>query len=230
MPEVQKWGKGKGGEQMRKLFQAIRKQENQEVRALIEKKPELVYCVAKQPPKMDDGQSPLQVALKTGNFDMANFLLDQGVDVHFMEAESCCNRWRAPVIHDAINAAVMRSRWNVNCKITGELEVHSTQEKALAGAAILERIIGLGADVNAKDAYGNACLDRACLQASQILPSYDRVEKRVSDDRILTQECKRTCSGYSTCLWKARQICLIFPQILGRRWRSFMKMSQLRCF
>lgn len=38
--------------------------------------PDLVNCVAKQPPKKDDGQSSLQVALKTGAFDIADYLID----------------------------------------------------------------------------------------------------------------------------------------------------------
>ncbi len=30
-----------------------------------------------------------------------------------MESEDCANEWRAPVIRDVIDAAVMNSRWNV---------------------------------------------------------------------------------------------------------------------
>lgn len=58
-------------------------------------------CTAKQPPKKDDGQSPLQVALKNGAFDIADYLIDQGADLNFIEDASCCNEWRAPVLHDA---------------------------------------------------------------------------------------------------------------------------------
>ena len=92
---------------MKKLFKAIRDGNIELVKQLIDSKPELVNCTAKQPPKKDDGQSPLQVALKTGAFDIADLLIDNGADLNFMEDESCCNTWRAPVIHDAINAAVM---------------------------------------------------------------------------------------------------------------------------
>ena len=49
----------------------------------VTKKPELVNCVAKQPPKKDDGQSPLQVALKTGNFEIAKYLIDMGADLFY---------------------------------------------------------------------------------------------------------------------------------------------------
>ena len=46
----------------------------------------------------------------------------------------------------------------------------------------------LGADLNAKDSFGNACLDRACLQARQILPTAN------SNDRVLTEELKSDIS------------------------------------
>ena len=66
---------------MKKLFNAIRKSDLETVRQIILKQPELVNCVAKQPPKKDDGQSPLQVALKTGNNDIAEFLIDNGAEL-----------------------------------------------------------------------------------------------------------------------------------------------------
>lgn len=64
--------------QMKKFFQAIRQGDLATVRELLEKKPELISDTAKQPPKKDDGQSPLQVALKAGKFDIAEYLLDMG--------------------------------------------------------------------------------------------------------------------------------------------------------
>lgn len=104
---------------MKKLFQAIRQNDINTVRELLLKNPALIACTAKQPPKKDDGQSPLRVALKTGNFDIAEYLLDAGADVNFMEADTCCNEWRTPVLHDAINAAIMNSRWNTNSSAGG---------------------------------------------------------------------------------------------------------------
>ena len=160
---------------MKKLFQAVRQNDLAAVRELLEKKPELIACAAKQPTKKDDGQSPLQVALKTGNFDIAQYLLDAGADVNFMEADTCANEWRAPVLHDAINAAVMNCRWNTNSPYGG-MEVFSTREKADRAYGILEKMIEMGADVNGKDSYGNSCLWRFCLQARQILPTYIHVQ------------------------------------------------------
>ncbi|MBO4410161.1 MAG: ankyrin repeat domain-containing protein, partial [Spirochaetales bacterium] len=106
---------------MRKLFLAIRHEDLQQVKDIISKNPDLIHCTAKLPPKKDDGQSPLQVALKTGNFDIADYLLDMGADPNFMEAEDCYySEWRAPALHEAIEAAVMESRWSVQQKWPGK--------------------------------------------------------------------------------------------------------------
>lgn len=187
---------------MKKLFQAIRKSDIDTVKQLLEKKPELISCTAKQPPQKDDGQSPLQVALKTGNFEIANHLLDLGADVNFMESDSCCNEWRAPVIHDAIVASVRCSRWNVNSSIYGGIKVFSTKERADEAFHTLERIINLGADVNAKDSHGISCLWRFCGEARQILPTYNHVEQRLLENRIFTPEVKEDLSRIYCILLK----------------------------
>ncbi|MED4455044.1 ankyrin repeat domain-containing protein [Metabacillus fastidiosus] len=95
---------------MKKLFIAIRRGDLDQVKELIEKKPSLVNCTAKQPPKKDDGQSPLQVAIKSGNFSIAEYLIDFGADLNFIEIDSC-NEWKMPVIQDAIMATVMNTRF-----------------------------------------------------------------------------------------------------------------------
>ncbi|MBQ6456616.1 MAG: ankyrin repeat domain-containing protein [Mogibacterium sp.] len=172
---------------MKKLFTAIRSSDIETVRKIIEKKPTLVNCVAKQPPKKDDGQSPLQVALKTGNTAIADYLLDMGADVNFIEDESCCNNWRTPVLHDAINCAVMFCRWNTDDKYMG-FRVFSTKERAAHALGILKRMLDMGADVNALDSYGNSGLNRFALQAKQILPAFNYAEHREEADRIFTEE------------------------------------------
>lgn len=172
---------------MKKLFKAIRENNCELVIQLISTNPDLVNCTAKQPPKKDDGQSPLQVALKTGAFDIADYLIDNGADLNFMEDESCCNTWRAPVIHDAINAAVMCSRWNTNNPYVG-FEVFSTEEKAIRSRNILEKMLQSGADVNKLDSSGNSGILRFCLQANQILPRFDFAANCECDDRIFTDE------------------------------------------
>lgn len=91
---------------MKKLFTVIRQGKLDEVKAIIEKKPELVNCVSGPLPKKDHGQSPLQVALKTGNYEIAGYLISHGADINFMEAEDDDPGLRAPVLFDAINAAI----------------------------------------------------------------------------------------------------------------------------
>ncbi len=180
---------------MKKLFQAIRQGNDAAVRALLEKKPELISCTAKQPPKKDDGQSPLQVALKTGRLEIAEYLLDLGADVNFMEAEDCASGWRAPVLHDAINAAVMNSRWNENLQPTGGgVKVFHTQTEADRAFLIIKRMLDLGADIRGVDSYGNTCVWRLCLQARQVLPPYNHSTRAVGSTRILTPELKEDLS------------------------------------
>jgi len=180
---------------MKKLFTAIRKCDIDTVKAILEKSPDLISCVSTEAPKKGKGQSPLQVALKASSSAIINYLLDIGADINFIESADSDNPWRAPVIHDAINRAMMCSRWNVS-RPDG-LELFSTKEAADEAFEILKKIILLGADVNAKDSFGNACLDRACLQARQILPTPN------SHDRILTEELKSDISRIFNLLIKS---------------------------
>ncbi|SCW63050.1 hypothetical protein SAMN02910456_02261 [Ruminococcaceae bacterium YRB3002] len=171
---------------MKKLFKSIRSGNLEAVKQLIDSNPALVNCTAKQPPKKDDGQSPLQVAFKTGNTAIADYLIDMGADVNFIEDESCCNSWRTPVLHDAINCAVMFCRWNTND--SRGLKVYSTKERADEALRLLKKMIESGADVNALDSYGNSGLNRFGLQANQILPNYNYVDHIEGTDRLFTDE------------------------------------------
>jgi len=165
---------------MKKLFIAIQKNDIETVKTILDKSPELISSTFKGNPKKYDGQSPLQVALKESSTEMIELLFCYNPNVNFIEDDDCLNSWRAPVIHDAINRAIMHSRWNVN--YSNGLKVFNDEKTANEAYYILEKLIFLGADVNAKDSYGNACIDRACMQARQILPI------KGSNDRVLTAE------------------------------------------
>lgn len=91
---------------MKKLFTVIRQGKLDEVKKIIEKKPGLVNCVSGELPKKDHGQSPLQVALKTGKYEIADYLIEQGADINFMETEDDDPGLRAPVLFDAINSTI----------------------------------------------------------------------------------------------------------------------------
>lgn len=174
---------------MKKFFTAIRNGNLDTVKALLAKDPMLIACTAKQPPKKDDGQSPLQVAIKCGNLEIANYLLDCGADVNFMESESCANEWRMPVLQDGIMAAVMCCRWNT-AGPDGVMQVFSTKEKADTAYLLLKRMLDMGADIACRDSYGNSCLERAVLDARQILPRYVHSTKTVMPGRVLTEELR----------------------------------------
>ncbi|MCX8524645.1 ankyrin repeat domain-containing protein [Chryseobacterium formosus] len=151
---------------MKTLFTAIRKREIEKIKELITKQPALVNCIAKQPPKKDDGQSPLQIAFKTGNFWAVKYFLENGADINFIDATSV-NEWKMPVLHDAVMATVALARfeypvdpWNEEKKDVYELKgVKEHFEKTFS---LLKMMVDNGADVNSVDSYGNSVLMRAC--------------------------------------------------------------------
>ena len=90
---------------MNKLFKDIRHGDIEAVRAAISKNAAVVNEVYNaKAPKKDIGQSPLQVAIKCGDFEIIDLLLEKGADSDFMEdpaivpPHSVC----MSVLHDAI--------------------------------------------------------------------------------------------------------------------------------
>lgn len=90
---------------MNKLFKDIRHSDIEAVRAAISKNIAVVNEVYNaKAPKKDIGQSPLQVAIKCGEFEIIELLLENGANADFMEdpalvpPHSVC----MPVLHDAI--------------------------------------------------------------------------------------------------------------------------------
>ncbi len=93
---------------MNKLFKDIRHSDIEAVRAAISKNTAVVNEVYNaKAPKKDIGQSPLQVAIKCGEFEIIELLLEKGADADFMEdpalvpPHSVC----MSVLHDAIICA-----------------------------------------------------------------------------------------------------------------------------
>lgn len=91
---------------MKKFFLAIRHGDIDEVKAILEKKPEAINEPASPPPKKDKGLSPLQVALKIGELDIAEYLIQSGADVNYIDPidENENYIWSVPVLQDAIGA------------------------------------------------------------------------------------------------------------------------------
>ena len=156
---------------MKALFQEIRAGDVDAVAARLDADPALVDVVAKAPPKKDDGQSALQVAIKSAHFDVAELLLARGADVNFVD-ESSVNQWNAPVLHDAIRAAVFSARFGRDRARPGEparVEVLNSAEGFEKAFSVLGTVVGRGADPNAPDSFGNTALMRAVLDARQIV-------------------------------------------------------------
>ena len=63
---------------MKKLFTSIRQGKLGEVARILDKNPSLISCLAKAPPKKDDGQSPLMVAIKSDNLEVAHLFAGSG--------------------------------------------------------------------------------------------------------------------------------------------------------
>lgn len=95
---------------MNAMFKEIRHGDIEKIRARIERDPAVVneiYTGAK--PKKDIGQSPLQVAIKCGQFEIIDLLIEHGADVDFIEDPadkpkdtSASYFMCMPVLHDAI--------------------------------------------------------------------------------------------------------------------------------
>lgn len=143
--------------EIKKYFKAVRAGDIELVKQLQNKVPELVNACHTSPPKKDDGQSPLHVAYKSGNYEIADYLISQGADVNFIE-QSTINEWNVPVIHDCIRGVAFNTY-----TLTDNEEDFEISLKAL------KYIIKNGASVNSEDSFGNSCLARAILDTRQII-------------------------------------------------------------
>lgn len=143
--------------EIKAFFQAIRNADLQKVKELIGANKEYLTVCNFAPPKMDDGQSGLQVAFRTGNLEIADFLIAQGADVNFIESSSI-NQWRAPALHDCLRATVF------NC-----IKLQKDQARFEKGLSLLKLMLDSKANPNAIDSYGNNCLNRAFMDVAQMV-------------------------------------------------------------
>jgi hypothetical protein len=153
-------------------FKAIRSGDIEQVAELITTDKAYLSVCRPAPPKQDDGQSGLQIAFKAGQFAIAKLLIEQGADVNFQET-STVNGWTAPVLHDAIRAALF-STWS-------QTPDTSTFDRAFA---TLQLLLIRGASPQAQDSYGNASLQRALLDAKQVL---DHPQAATREPQLLQQ-------------------------------------------
>ena len=134
---------------MKKLFLAVRHNDFETVKQILNKKPEVVNCIATPPPKKDKGQSPLQVAIKVGNRELAHYLIDMGADVNHMEPDdglSWKECYRCPLLFDAIIGLFFRM---------------NRYTEAKAQLQLISRLLEAGADPNKEDNRGANAWDKA---------------------------------------------------------------------
>jgi ankyrin repeat protein len=139
------------------FFKAITDSDFNKVAELLNSDKEYLTVCNVAPSKKDDGQSGLQVAFKTGNFDIAKLLIEQGADVNFIETSEV-NEWTAPVLHDSIRATIFNS-------YTVQKDI-SKFDKAFS---LLELMLDKKANPNATDSYDNNCLHRAIMDSRQMI-------------------------------------------------------------
>ena len=174
---------------MQKTFQLLRRGDIEGVRQILDRKPEEVNAVSGDKPKRDQGQSLLQVAIKSGHLDIADLLIDRGADLNFIEEPTERNPFCQPVIQTAGGRAVfdcrrMIKRWN------GQYEMYSSKEKADQSFKVFEKMLELGADITQKDSHGGTLLQNILIETKEVLPSYYWKTKETSDNVLITDELR----------------------------------------
>ena len=175
---------------MQAVFTEIINGDEQKVRDRIEKDPSIVGAVAAGQPKEYAGQSTLQVAVRSGQFAIARMLLAHDADPNFADTDSPSG-WAKSVLHDALAAAVKRSRWLRPVRgAASERGWAQANSEASADDAFetLVALLDAGADVDALDSKGCTPLGRAARAAHDVLPRRRVDEPERSDDRPLNPE------------------------------------------
>ncbi len=169
---------------MKKLFTVIRQGRLDEVARILDKNPDLISCLAKAPPKKDDGQSPLMVAIKSDNLEVAHLLLDRGADVNFADAVNPYgSNFSAPIWYDAIGQCFMRAGHTVG----------PGPERSKGYFLLLRRLLDMGMNPNQKTSYDLTAWQHALDQYDQFAhssyPSY-YVEETKTENRQLREMLK----------------------------------------
>lgn len=174
---------------MQSIFKHIVAGDEASVRALVEKDSALANAVATGSPKKYVGQSALQVAIRTGRFDIATLLLERGADARFVDVTTP-DEWSKSVLHDAAVAAVMRSRWSRRTFTADSEPVWRIAEVERHDQAyqMLVALIEAGADATAVDSLGATPLGRAVHAAHDVLPRRNDERRELSNGQPLTAE------------------------------------------
>ncbi len=142
---------------MKVFFKAIRQYDYDKVKNYLDKKAELANCVAKTPPKKDDGLSPLQVAFKIDALDIAGLLINKGADINYID-NSEIHKLNMPVFHDFLRAFVAN--------------LDEDEETYFAYKKMFRNLIVRGVDIFKCNSFGSSSLV-ALINATDNLYDYN---------------------------------------------------------
>ena len=163
---------------MNAMFKEIRHGDIEKIRERIAKNPAVVNEVfTGTKPKKDIEQSPLQVAVKCGEFAIIDLLLENGADADFMEdqskkpADTSASYFMSmPVIQDAIIQCF-------GCIPYGELD------RSEQYITVIEKLLERGADTN-KETSPSHHLNKECIPpVGTLISEADEILRRYSDSR-----------------------------------------------
>lgn len=144
---------------MKKMFKDIRNGDLDSVRTATAKNSAVVNEIFDgKAPKKDIGQSPLQVAVKCGEFEIIDFLLKNGADADFMEdlAQVVPGSVCMSVLHDAIIGAFASI-------------CYEKYEDAERYAEVVKALLEQGADPNRQTSVGILPVGTAVYRAEYVL-------------------------------------------------------------
>lgn len=175
------------------IFEAIRANNLEQVKAILAKDPSAVNAIAPKRPSDTRGMSPLQVSLCTGRHKkIAWLLLDCGANVNYLPDRTWAEE-ATPVLFDGINAAIWNARryaWDGKSTTPLHLEWKHTKEEADDAFAFLKRMLELGADVALTDHYGRNCLMNAVSEANNLCPIMNQDTGEYYLGRPITSEMR----------------------------------------
>lgn len=166
----------------RDIFTAIKENDIESVKTMIAKDPTLANSVAPKKPVDTKGMSPLQVSLTTGwHKDIADYLLDMGADVNYMEGPEWHVPQAHPLLYDAVSAAIWNSRRYacVDADDPGNnaFEWKHTREEADRAFEFLSRLIRSGADTEIRNSYSEKTIHEFYEKDTEVWSIYEPVLK-----------------------------------------------------
>ena len=172
-----------------RVFAAVRDNDIERVKALLNEDPTLVNAVAPKKPTDTTAMSPLQVALCTGwHRKIARYLLEHGADVNYCGDKNVC-RDSYLVLFDAVNTAVWNARrYEWDGKDINRLVLKHTKEDADEAYDFLSEMLRGGADANRTDHYGRNSLMQAVSEAACICPVKNAETGGYYPGRVITPE------------------------------------------